>query len=92
MVNTNENNSKILDITGSQGSDQKELNSSDLIIPKTSLTARVNEKQIVLLEAIKVVYGFTTAEAMRFCIDEMWKERGEEIVRKAEYIISSRNK
>lgn len=58
--------------------------------PKISVTTKCDEKQIALLEAIEVLYGCTKADSIRICIDEVWKLRGEDIIRKAEFITSSK--
>ena len=59
---------------------------------KYSKTAKVSEEENEQLEFIKDAYGLNDAGALRWCLEQVWEARGEEVKSIAKKIRRIRNK
>ncbi|WP_048204705.1 hypothetical protein [Methanococcoides methylutens] len=61
---------------------------SELIKIKST---KLNKEQIRLLDSLKVIYGYNDSEALRWCVDEVLYNDGEELLKKAQLILAVRD-
>lgn len=54
-------------------------------------STKLNEKQIMLLDSIKIIYGQNDSEAIKCCIDKTMDKDGEALHKRAEWMIAMRD-